>query len=44
MRMHVDELDTDEGNGGGNNVQLKNWLEEGRKKLDESRGAIPTFH
>ncbi len=35
-----DELDTDEGNGGNNNVHLKNWLEEGRKRLDESREAL----
>ena len=35
-----DELDTDPGNGGENNVHLKNWLEEGRKKLDESREAL----
>jgi len=35
-----DELDTDEGNGGENNVQLKNWLEEGKNKLDETREAL----
>ena len=35
-----DELDTDTGNGGENNVHLKNWLEEGRKKLDEAREAL----
>ncbi|MBI2943113.1 MAG: type I restriction endonuclease subunit R [Candidatus Wallbacteria bacterium] len=35
-----DELDTDEGCGGDNNVRLKNWLEEGRKKLDEAREAV----
>ncbi|MGH8747210.1 MAG: type I restriction enzyme subunit R domain-containing protein, partial [Burkholderiales bacterium] len=35
-----DELDTDQGNGGENNVHLKNWLEEGRKKLDEAREAM----
>jgi len=35
-----DELDTDEGNGHDNNVRLKNWLEEGRKKLDEAREAL----
>ena len=34
-----DELDTDEG-GGDNNVHLKNWLEEGKKKLDEAREAL----
>ena len=31
-----DELDID----GDNNVHLKNWLEEGRKKLDEAREAL----
>ncbi len=35
-----DELDVDEGDGGDNNVHLKNWLEEGRKKLDEAREAL----
>jgi type I restriction enzyme R subunit len=35
-----DELDTDQGNGGDNNVHLKNWLEEGRIKLDEAREAL----
>ncbi|MEO8082479.1 MAG: type I restriction endonuclease subunit R, partial [Ardenticatenales bacterium] len=35
-----DELDTDEGGGGENNVHLKNWLVEGRKKLDEAREAL----
>jgi type I restriction enzyme, R subunit len=35
-----DELDTDQGNGGENNVHLKNWLEEGKKRLDESREAL----
>ncbi|MEO6324313.1 MAG: type I restriction endonuclease subunit R [Thermoanaerobaculia bacterium] len=35
-----DELDTDEGTGGDNNVHLKNWLEEGRKKLEEARDAL----
>ena len=34
------ELDTDEGGGGDNNVHLKNWLEEGKKKLDEAREAM----
>jgi type I restriction enzyme R subunit len=32
-----DELDTDEGDGGDNNVHLKNWLEEGRRRLDTVR-------
>jgi type I restriction enzyme, R subunit len=35
-----DELDLDEGGGGENNVHLKNWLEEGKKKLDEAREAL----
>jgi type I restriction enzyme, R subunit len=35
-----DELDTDRGNGGDNNVQLKDWLLEGKKKLDEAREAL----
>lgn len=35
-----DELDTDEGNGGTNNVELKDWLKEGKKKLDEAREAL----
>ncbi|MGO8932436.1 MAG: type I restriction endonuclease subunit R [Terracidiphilus sp.] len=35
-----DELDTDRGNGGDNNVHLKDWLLEGKKKLDEAREAL----
>ena len=35
-----DELDTDPGSGGDNNVQLKDWLSEGRKRLDEAREAL----
>ena len=35
-----DELDTDTGNGGDNNVHLKDWLDEGKKKLDETREAL----
>jgi len=35
-----DELDADEGNGGDNNVELKNWLVEGRKQLDTAREAL----
>ncbi len=35
-----EELDTDQGNGGENNVHLKDWLHEGRKKLDEAREAL----
>ena len=35
-----DELDIDEGGEAENNVRLKNWLEEGRKQLDEARQAL----
>jgi type I restriction enzyme R subunit len=35
-----DELDTDPGNGGENNVHLKDWLEEGRKKVEVAREAL----
>lgn len=35
-----DELDTDPGSGGDNNVHLKDWLSEGRKKLDAAREAL----
>ncbi|OIQ97623.1 type-1 restriction enzyme R protein [mine drainage metagenome] len=35
-----DELDIDQGSGGDNNVRLKNWLEEGRKQLDQARQAL----
>jgi len=35
-----DELDIDEGNGGDNNVRIKNWLEEGKKQLDDARQAL----
>lgn len=35
-----DELDLDDGGEAENNVQLKNWLEEGRKKLDAAREAL----
>lgn len=35
-----DELDIDQGNGGDNNVRLKNWLEEGKKQLDTARQAL----
>lgn len=35
-----DELDIDQGNGGDNNVRLKNWLIEGRQKLEEAREAL----
>jgi type I restriction enzyme R subunit len=35
-----DELDIDPGNGGDNNVHLKDWLVEGRSKLDAAREAL----
>ncbi len=35
-----DELDVDQGNGGSNNVELKDWLKEGRKRLDAAREAL----
>src|SRR5436305_1650300 len=35
-----DELDTDEGSGGENNVKLKNWLVEGKKQLDLAREVL----
>jgi type I restriction enzyme R subunit len=35
-----DELDIDQGNGGTNNVQLKDWLKEGKKQLDAAREAL----
>ena len=35
-----DELDTDPGDGGDNNVHLKDWLSEGKRKLDEAREAL----
>jgi type I restriction enzyme R subunit len=35
-----DELDIDEGTGGSNNVELKDWLKEGRKQLDAAREAL----
>jgi type I restriction enzyme R subunit len=35
-----DELDADEGNGGSNNVELKDWLKEGKKQLDAAREAL----
>lgn len=37
-----DELDIDEGDGTEGNVIVKDWLKEGRKRLDESREAL--FH
>jgi type I restriction enzyme, R subunit len=35
-----DELDSDQGGGGDNNVHLKDWLAEGKLKLDEAREAL----
>ena len=35
-----DELDTESSSGGDNNVHLKDWLSEGRKRLDEAREAL----
>ena len=35
-----DELDIDEGSGGSNNVELRDWLKEGRKQLDVAREAL----
>ena len=35
-----DELDIDEGDGGDNNVKLKDWLVEGKKQLDAAREAL----
>ncbi|PIR19994.1 MAG: restriction endonuclease subunit R [Deltaproteobacteria bacterium CG11_big_fil_rev_8_21_14_0_20_47_16] len=35
-----DELDIDEDGNGDNNVKIKNWLEEGRKKLDVARESL----
>lgn len=35
-----DELDTDEGSGGDNNIHLKDWLKEGKAKLDAAREAL----
>ena len=35
-----DELDTDAGSGGDNNVHVKDWLSEGRKKLDDARETL----
>ncbi|MDP2128316.1 MAG: type I restriction endonuclease subunit R [Pseudohongiella sp.] len=35
-----DELDLEDGDNAQNNVELKNWLKEGRIKLDEAREAL----
>src|SRR5712692_9020275 len=35
-----DELDIDEGGGGENNIELKDWLVEGKKQLDVAGEAL----
>ena len=35
-----DELDIDQGNGGSNNVEIKDWLKEGKKQLEAAREAL----
>jgi len=35
-----DELDIDQGGGGDNNVELKDWLVEGKRQLDLAREAL----
>ena len=35
-----DELDIDEGSGGSNNIQLKDWLREGKAQLDATREVL----
>jgi type I restriction enzyme R subunit len=35
-----DELDVEEGSADDNNVRVKDWLVEGRRKLDEAREAL----
>ena len=35
-----DELDIDTGNGGSNNIELKDWLLESKKCLDEAREKL----
>ena len=35
-----DQLDIDQGSGGSNNVELKNWLVEGKRQLDAAREAL----
>jgi type I restriction enzyme, R subunit len=35
-----DELDIDEMGGGDDNIRLKNWLLEGKSKLDQTREAL----
>ena len=35
-----DELDVDEGSGGSNNIHLKDWLKEGKERLDVAREVM----
>ncbi len=35
-----DELDIDEGSGGGNNIEIENWLVAGRRRLEAAREAV----
>lgn len=35
-----DELDLDQGSGGDNNIHLKDWLKEGKKKFEAAREAL----
>lgn len=35
-----DELDIDEGSDGSNNIHLKDWLKEGKAKLDAARESV----
>ncbi|MBK8869649.1 MAG: type I restriction endonuclease subunit R [Elusimicrobia bacterium] len=35
-----DQLDTDPGNGGDNNIHLKDWRLEGKKKVEEAREVL----
>jgi type I restriction enzyme R subunit len=34
------ELDTDTGNGGSNNIELKDWLHESKKRIDKAREEL----
>lgn len=34
------ELDTDTGNGGSNNIELKDWLQESKKRIDKAREEL----
>jgi type I restriction enzyme R subunit len=38
-----DNLDFDEGSGGDNNVEIREWLEEGKARLDAAREALHYF-